>query len=167
MTANSKTENSTNDFQVLASWLNNITVSSGGNCTESAMIGIRKGKFVRLKTYQTIFLDGEEIWIGKIDIAGIEISNNNSKIYIMTDARKTNASLKKEVIDGLKAKNLIPIYILTGNCSRQSRDDVYGKKAGFFSLFIFVCFSISIIILCTLNFRIIFVLCSDNSYLFD
>lgn len=50
----------------------------------------------------------------------------------MTDARKTNASLKKEMIDGLKAKNLIPIYILTENCSRQSQDDVYGKKAGFF-----------------------------------
>lgn len=56
----------------------------------------------------------------------------------MTYARKTNASLKKEVIDGLKAKNLIPIYILTGNCSRQSQDDVYGKKAGFFPL-IYIC----------------------------
>lgn len=80
----------------------------------------------------------------------------------MTDARKTNASLKKEMIDGLKAKNIIPIYILTGNCSRQSQDDVYGKKAGFFPLFIFVCFSISIIILYVLlNFGIISVLCSD------
>lgn len=72
------------------------------------------------------------------DIAGIELSNNNSKIYIMTGARETNASLKTEVINGLKAKNLIPIYILTGNCSSQTQRDVYGKMAVFLLFCIFV-----------------------------
>lgn len=74
------------------------------------------------------------------DIAGIELSNNNSKIYIMTGARETNASLKTEVINGLKAKNLIPIYILTGNCSSQTQRDVYGKMAVFLLFCIFVPF---------------------------
>lgn len=74
------------------------------------------------------------------DIAGIELSNNNSKIYIMTGARETNASLKTEVINGLKAKNLIPIYVLTGNCSRQTQKDVYGKMAVFLLFCIFVPF---------------------------
>lgn len=74
------------------------------------------------------------------DIAGIELSNNNSKIYIMTGARETNASLKTEVINGLKAKHLIPIYILTGNCSSQTQKDVYGKMAVFLLFCIFVPF---------------------------
>lgn len=74
------------------------------------------------------------------DIAGIELSNNNSKIYILTGARETNASFKTEVLDGLKAKHLIPIYILTGNCSRQSQEELYGKKIRFFHSFcILVC----------------------------
>lgn len=71
------------------------------------------------------------------DIAGIELSNNNSKMYILTGARETNASFKTEVIDGLKAKHLIPIYILTGNCSRQSQEELYGKKIRFFSFFLY------------------------------
>lgn len=141
MTASSTTENSTDDFQILVSWLNNITVSSGGDCTETAMIGIRKGKFLRLKKHIEQFYPMVKR-CKKVtnDIAGIELSNNNSKIYIMTGARETNASLKTEVINGLKAKHLIPIYILTGNCSSQTQKDVYGKMAVFLLFCIFVPF---------------------------
>lgn len=36
----------------------------------------------------------------------------------MIDVRKINVLLKKEMIDGLKVKNLIFIYIFIGNCFR-------------------------------------------------
>lgn len=37
---------STSDFQIMLTWLDEITVSGGDGCTEYAMTGILKGKFI-------------------------------------------------------------------------------------------------------------------------
>lgn len=61
-------------------------------------------------------------------ISGIEMSNNNSKIYFITDADAKDAHLENEVTNGLKAKNLELIMILTGKCPGRRKRDGTGKN---------------------------------------
>lgn len=56
------------------------------------------------------------------------MSNNNSKNYFITDADAKDAYLENEVKNGLKAKNLELIAILTGKCSDRTKRDGTGKK---------------------------------------
>ena len=53
---------------------------------------------------------------------GIEMSNNNSKIYVLTDADAKDEHLRDEVTNGIRRKNLEPVFIITGQCSRKRRD---------------------------------------------
>lgn len=55
-------------------------------------------------------------------IAGIEMSNNNSNIYLLTDADAKDEHLKNQVLNGLMEKHLTPKFILTGQCSRRKRE---------------------------------------------
>lgn len=61
-------------------------------------------------------------------ISGIEMSNNNSKIYFITDADAKDAYLENEVKNGLKAKGLELIAILTGKCPGRRKRDGSGKN---------------------------------------
>ena len=76
---------------------------------------------------------------------GIEMSNNNSKIYVLTDADAKDELLRDEVTNGIRRKNLEPVFIITGQCSRKKRDVsrkfVYDLKALLFSR---ICIKVSI-----------------------
>lgn len=61
-------------------------------------------------------------------ISGIEMSNNNSKIYFITDADAKDAHLENEVKNGLKAKGLELIAILTGKCPGRRKRDATGEN---------------------------------------
>ena len=50
------------------------------------------------------------------------MSNNNSKIYLLTDADAKDEHLIDEVTNGITRKNLEPVFIITGQCSRKKRD---------------------------------------------
>ena len=50
------------------------------------------------------------------------MSNNNSKIYLVTDADAKDEYLIDEVTNGITRKNLEPVFIITGQCSRKKRD---------------------------------------------
>ena len=50
------------------------------------------------------------------------MSNNNSKIYLLTDADAKDEHLRDEVTNGIRRKNLEPVFIITGQCSRKKRD---------------------------------------------
>ncbi|XP_034329464.2 uncharacterized protein [Magallana gigas] len=93
----------TTDFKTMLTWLDDIRVAGGDDCPEYAMSGILKG---------------------------IEMSNNNSKIYFITDADAKDAHLENEVTNGLKAKNLELIMILTGKCPGRRKRDGTGKNYG-------------------------------------
>lgn len=60
--------------------------------------------------------------IDKSCILGIQKSNPKSKIYLCTDADAKDEERADEVTAALKAKELTPIYLLTGQCSRRKRD---------------------------------------------
>lgn len=47
---------------------------------------------------------------------GIEMSNRNSKIYLCTDASAKDSEKVSDLIHGLTAKSLTPVFLLTGNC---------------------------------------------------
>lgn len=64
------------------------------------------------------------------------MSNNNSKIYFITDADAKDANLENEVKNGLKAKNLELIAILTGKCSDRRKRDSSGKNIFLTPLFV-------------------------------
>lgn len=71
---------------------------------------------------------GYMIRLSTVLISGIEMSNNNSKIYFITDADAKDARLENEVTNGLKAKNLELIMILTGKCPGRRKRDGTGKN---------------------------------------
>lgn len=71
---------------------------------------------------------GYMIRLSTVLISGIEMSNNNSKIYFITDADAKDAHLENEVKNGLKAKNLELIMILTGKCPGRRKRDGTGKN---------------------------------------
>lgn len=52
---------------------------------------------------------------------GIEMSNVKSKIYLCTDADAKDEDKQGEVMAGLMAKQLTPVFLLTGQCSRRRR----------------------------------------------
>nr|XP_022288711.1 von Willebrand factor A domain-containing protein 7-like [Crassostrea virginica] len=85
----------TSDPYTMLDWLDEIIVSGGDDCPEYAMTGLLKG---------------------------IEMSNNNSKIYVLTDADAKDEHLRDEVTNGIRRKNLEPVFIITGQCSRKKRD---------------------------------------------
>nr|XP_022288697.1 von Willebrand factor A domain-containing protein 7-like isoform X3 [Crassostrea virginica] len=93
--ANLTTGKSTSDPFTMLEWLKYIFVGGGGDCPEYAMTGLLKG---------------------------IEMSNNNSNIYLLTDADAKDEHLKNQVLNGLMEKHLTPIFILTGQCSRRKRE---------------------------------------------
>lgn len=69
--------------------------------------------------------------------AGIELSNSNSNIYFVTGADANDVYLKQGVINGLKAKSLKLIAILTDNCSRRKKRVADGEKTlVFYSYFL-------------------------------
>lgn len=61
--------------------------------------------------------------IDKSCIVGIQKSNPKSKIYLCTDADAKDEERADEVTAALKAKELTPIYLLTGQCSRRRKRD--------------------------------------------
>ncbi|XP_078333516.1 von Willebrand factor A domain-containing protein 7-like isoform X2 [Crassostrea virginica] len=85
----------TTDPQEMLTWLKGLSVSGGGDCAEYAMSGM---------------------------LLGIQKSNPKSKIYLCTDADAKDEERADEVTAALKAKELTPIYLLTGQCSRRKRD---------------------------------------------
>ncbi|XP_078333510.1 uncharacterized protein LOC111100854 isoform X2 [Crassostrea virginica] len=93
--ANLTTGKSTSDPYTMLDWLKYIFVSGGGDCPEYAMTGLLKG---------------------------IEMSNNNSNIYFLSDADAKDEHLRSEVIKGLVEKQLIPKFFLTGQCTRRKRE---------------------------------------------
>lgn len=52
---------------------------------------------------------------------GIEMSNEKSKIYLCTDADAKDEDKQGDVMAGLIAKQLTPVFLLTGQCSRRRR----------------------------------------------
>lgn len=98
--ANLTTIKSTTDFQIMLTWLDEITVSGGDGCAEYAMTGILKG---------------------------IEMSNNDSNIYFVTGADAKDVYLKQGVINGLKAKSLKLIAFLNDKCSRRRKRGADGQ----------------------------------------
>lgn len=50
------------------------------------------------------------------------MSNNNSNIYLLTDADAKDEHLKSQVLKGLMEKHLKPKFILTGQCSLTKRE---------------------------------------------
>ncbi|XP_062573737.1 von Willebrand factor A domain-containing protein 7-like [Saccostrea cucullata] len=90
----------TNDPEVMLKWLKNLGVTGGGDCPEYAMTGMLKG---------------------------IEMSNANSKIYLCTDADAKDEYLQNQVNEGLRAKYLTPVFLLTGQCSLRRKRDIIGK----------------------------------------
>lgn len=84
----------TTNPQTMITWLQAIAVSGGGDCAEYAMSGMLKG---------------------------IEMSNRKSKIYLCTDADAKDEEKQEEVMAGLKAKELTPVFLLTGQCSRRRK----------------------------------------------
>lgn len=62
-------------------------------------------------------------------VAGIEMSNNNSKLYLSTDASAKDSDKAYDVINGLTAKSLTPVFLLTGTCSfirRRGMKETFG-----------------------------------------
>lgn len=49
------------------------------------------------------------------------MSNEKSKIFLCTDADAKDGDKQEEVIAGLIAKQLTPVFLLTGQCSRRRR----------------------------------------------
>lgn len=84
----------TTNPQTMITWLQNIAVNGGGDCAEYAMSGMLKG---------------------------IEMSNEKSKIYLCTDADAKDEDKQGDVMAGLIAKQLTPVFLLTGQCSRRRR----------------------------------------------
>ncbi|XP_062573736.1 von Willebrand factor A domain-containing protein 7-like [Saccostrea cucullata] len=87
----------TDNPEVMINWLKNLAVTGGGDCPEYAMTGMLKG---------------------------IEMSNKNSKIYLCTDADAKDEYLQDRVIEGLRAKSLTPVFLLTGQCSSRRKRDI-------------------------------------------
>lgn len=84
----------TTNPQTMITWLEDLVVSGGGDCAEYALSGMLKG---------------------------IEMSNVKSKIYLCTDADAKDEDKQGEVMAGLMAKQLTPVFLLTGQCSRRRR----------------------------------------------
>lgn len=72
------------------------------------------------------------------------MSNNNSKIYFITDADAKDAYLENEVKNGLKEKNLELIAILTGKCSDRTKRDGRGKENFLIPFLDYLCLSLVI-----------------------
>lgn len=49
------------------------------------------------------------------------MSNEKSKIYLCTDADAKDEDKQGDVMAGLIAKQLTPVFLLTGQCSRRRR----------------------------------------------
>ncbi|XP_055997888.1 von Willebrand factor A domain-containing protein 7-like [Ostrea edulis] len=86
---NLTTGRETSDWVEMIGWMRNLTVSGGDDCPEYALSGLLKG---------------------------IEMSNRNSKIYLCTDASAKDSEKVSDLIHGLTAKSLTPVFLLTGNC---------------------------------------------------
>jgi hypothetical protein len=51
------------------------------------------------------------------------MSNRNSKLYLCTDASAKDSEKVYEVINGLIAKSLTPVFLITGSCGFTRRRD--------------------------------------------
>ncbi|XP_061178318.1 uncharacterized protein LOC133186947 [Saccostrea echinata] len=87
----------TTDPHTMITWLQNLKVDGGDDCPEYALTGLLKG---------------------------IEMSNENSKIYIYTDADAKDEELLPQVDANVKAKSIKPIFILTGQCSTRKKREI-------------------------------------------
>lgn len=61
-------------------------------------------------------------------ILGIEMFNNNLKIYFIIDVDVKDVYLENEVISGLKVKNLEFIMIFIGKCFGRRKRGGIGKN---------------------------------------
>ncbi|XP_076081650.1 uncharacterized protein LOC143052490 isoform X2 [Mytilus galloprovincialis] len=70
-------------------------------------------------------------------LAAIALMRDNSLLYVFTDANAKDADRQQEVIDAVRAKNIVVMPFLTGQCSRRKRSasgrpDRYASELSFF-----------------------------------
>lgn len=119
------------DFKIMLIWFDDIRVDGGGDCLEYVMLGILKGNGIynqfELK-FVVIVLMGYMIRFSIVLILGIEMFNNNFKIYFIIDVDVKDVYLENEVKNGLKVKNLEFIVIFIGKCFGRRKRDGIGKN---------------------------------------
>lgn len=73
-------------------------------------------------------------------ILGIEMFNNNFKIYFIIDVDVKDVYLENEVKNGLKVKNLEFIVIFIGKCYGRRKWDGIGKNIFLIFWFLYIWF---------------------------
>jgi hypothetical protein len=120
-TENLTTGRETRDWMEMIGWMRDITVNGGDDCPEYALSGLLKGISLiafGFITFPNIAFHGikKESNYGVMISPGIEMSNRRSKIYLCTDASAKDPEKVTDLIQGLKAKSLTPVFLLTGSC---------------------------------------------------
>ncbi|XP_060084678.1 von Willebrand factor A domain-containing protein 7-like [Ylistrum balloti] len=95
------TARNTTDANEMIEWIDGLSASGGGDCPEYAMSGL---------------------------LAGVELSEPNSEIFLATDASAKDSSDANTAISAIIAKGIKVHFLLTGSCSSSRRHILSRKK---------------------------------------